>query len=122
VNKELSSKYHHRFLGEAKVVNVVGAVLVFVALLALGFAIWQRMNEPIGSGDYEGTIVERWVDGAESKQSQPRLRLLVESQDHKRFTVKVDSNVYDAARVGMRIRSRAGQIVLIEHDQGTSNK
>jgi hypothetical protein len=49
------------------------------------------------------------------------LRLLVESQDHKRFTVKVDPNVYESAKVGMRIKSRAGQIVLIEPERSTTS-
>ena len=85
---------------------------VFVLLTV--FLYWVYSG-PVTSLDYEGKIVDRWADQAPSTQAtQPYFRLLVESSDGKRFTVKVDPNVYDSARIGMRIRSRNGQVVLIE--------
>jgi hypothetical protein len=39
---------------------------------------------------------------------------VIETGDGKRITVKVDENVYQPARVGMRIRTKDGQAVLIE--------
>ena len=95
---------------------VVLSVLV-VILLATLVVVWQKSTTPTQT-DYEGTIVDRWADYAESDQgSRPRLALVVESPDRTRFTIRVDSNVYESAKVGMRIKSRSGQIVLIEPQQ-----
>ena len=94
---------------------------MFAAFAALLLLAWQKSTQRLGSGDYEGKIVDRWSDYAETNQgSLPRFRLVVESPDGKRFTVKVDANVYESARVGMRIKSRGGQIVLIESEQKTN--
>ena len=98
--------------------TVLVGVLVAVVLCALFVLVYPSRIAPT---DYEGTIVDRWADYAESEQgSHPRLRLVVESQDGKRITVKVDPNVYESARVGMRIKSRSGQVVLIESERGTT--
>lgn len=84
-------------------------------LAALVLLVWQKTTQRADTSDYEGRIVERWGDYAETNEgSRPRFRLLVESQDGKRFTVKVDPNTYESAKVGMRIKSSAGQIVLID--------
>ena len=100
--------------------TVLTGVVVVALLCAVFFLIYTRRMDPTKT-DYEGTIVDRWADYAESEQgSHPRLRLVVELQDGKRFTVKVDPNVYESARVGMRIKSRSGQIVLIETDNKTT--
>jgi len=96
---------------------VLAGAVVVALLSVVFFLVYTRRIDP----DYEGTIVDRWADTVESDQgSHPRLRLVVESRDGKRFTVKVDPNVYESARVGMRIKSRSGQIVLIESDKGTA--
>lgn len=92
-------------------------VVVFVVIMfgTLGLVLWQKWSKPLVPADYEGRIVDRWADYYETREgSMPRLRLVVETQDGKRLTVKVEPTVYESAKVGMRIRSRAGQIVLIE--------
>lgn len=92
--------------------------MVFLALVVL--FVWHNKDERV-IGDYDGRIVDRWADYTESDQgSRPRFRLAVESPDGKRFTVKVDANVYESARVGMRIKNRGGQVVLIESEQRTN--
>ncbi len=106
-----------------KGMTMVASILVGLTLIALVVVLWQKFNNPIAQGDYEGTIVERWADYSESDQgAKPFFRLRVESQDGKRFTVKVDPNVYESARVGMRIKSRSGQVVLIDPAQRTPGK
>ena len=96
---------------------IVGSVFVVVMIAGLVLLVWQKTNQRVDTSDYDGKIVDRWADYAESKYvSEPRFRLLVESEDGKRFTVKVDANVYESAKVGMRIKSRAGQIVLIDSE------
>ena len=99
----------------------IGRALIFVMLGALLLFAWQRSTRSVDSGDYEGRIVDRWADYVESNEgSRPRFRLLVESQDGKRFPVKVEPTVYESARVGMRIKSRAGQVVLIDSESKPS--
>lgn len=92
------------------------AVLGALVLLALFCgAFYYIYNRKTGPRDYEGKIVDRWADYAETDEgSRPFFRLRIESDEGKRFSVRVDPNVYESARVGMRIRSRGGQIVLIE--------
>ena len=113
----------HNFISERKWVNVAAAIFLGLTLVAVVVVVWQRINNPIAQGDYEGTIVDRWADYSESDQgAKPFFRLRVESQDGKRFTVKVDPNVYESARVGMRIKSRSGQVVLIDSTERTPGK
>ena len=107
---------------KGKWATISAGVIIVVVLGALFFLIYPRRVAPTNT-DYEGTIVDRWADYAESDQgSKPRLRLVVESQDGKRFTVKVDPNVYESARVGMRIKTREGQVILVEPSQPSAGK
>ena len=93
----------------------LGAIFVLVLFVA-----WQHSNQQTRT-DFEGTVVDRWGAYSESEQgSRPRFRLLVESEDGKRFPVNVDANVYESARVGMWIKNRNGQIVLIDSEQRTT--
>lgn len=98
------------------------AVLTGIGLLALFciifFYVWGGRAT---SSDYEGKIVDRWADYSNTTQgARPFFRLAVESNEGKRFTVRVDPNVYESARVGMRIKSRSGQVVLIDNAQNQS--
>jgi hypothetical protein len=108
-----------RVLKERLSAVIVGAI-VLAMLTTLVLVVWQKSTQPVNT-DYEGRIVDRWGDYSESDQgSRPRLRLLVEADDGKRFVVKVDPSVYESAKVGMRIKSRSGQVVLIEIEQTKS--
>lgn len=90
-------------------------MLAMAATLVL--VVWQKTTQRVNT-DYEGRIVDRWGDYYETQQgSRPRLRLLVETDDGTRFVVKVDPNVYESAKVGMRIKSSAGRVVLIDTQQ-----
>ena len=92
---------------------------IFVAML---FLAWQHSNQKTRT-DFDGTVVDRWADYSETQEgSRPRFRLLVESEDGERFPVNVDAGVFESARVGMRIKSSNGQIVLIDSEQRTVNK
>jgi hypothetical protein len=96
---------------------LIGAILVFAGVLA-----WQPWSQ-ISKTDFEGTIVERWADYSETEQgSRPRLRLLVESDDRERFTLRVEPSVYEVARIGMRIKSRAGKIELMNAAQESAGE
>ena len=88
---------------------VLGAFLVF--LLILG---WQLANQQTRT-DFEGTIVDRYADYSETEEgSRPAFRLMVESETHERFKVKVEPGVYESAKIGMRIKSKSGKIELID--------
>jgi hypothetical protein len=114
-------KTNRKVLREKINVVLLGGFL-FLIVASFVILVWQKTNQRVGSGDYEGKIVDRWGEYSESTQgSRPHFILQVESPDGKRFTVKVDASVYESARVGMRIKSRAGQIVLVESEQSTSN-
>src|SRR5215510_12240146 len=93
---------------------LVGLLVLVVFCVLLSFAWGGRVT----NSDFEGTIVDRWSDYAETQQgSYPRLALVVESSDGKRFTVRVDPTVYESAKVGMRIKSKSGQVVLIDSER-----
>jgi hypothetical protein len=115
------AKNADRRRGESRLSRVATFVVLFGMIGGILLLSWNRCSQPARSSDYEGTIVERWADYAEGSQgSEPRLRLVVESQDGKRITVKVDPNVYETARVGMTIKNHSGQIVLIHHDSSAN--
>src|SRR2546426_8496456 len=79
---QLKKKADHR-VEAGKWAAVLAGVFVVAVLGALFFLVYSKRTAPT---DYEGTIVDRWADYAESEQgSHPRLRLVVESQDGKRF-------------------------------------
>ena len=102
--------------------TAVLCLLVFL-VIALLFVAWQKWTKPAQPLDYEGRIVDRWADNSGAAESyQPRLALVIESTDGRRFTVRVDPNVYESARVGMRIRSRSGQVVLIDSEKNPVTK
>ena len=98
-----------------KTTHVAGLSFLGIVIVVFLFMACRSWTSPAQPGDYEGRIVDRWADnGGQAEAYQPRLALLIESNDGRRFTVRVDPNVYESARVGMRIRSRSGQIVLID--------
>jgi len=113
-----------RRLFKRKLSTSLLGLLVVATLLTFAVVIWQKSTQPVNTSDYDGTIVDRWADYTQSEQgSRPYFRLLVESNDGKRFSVKVDPNIYESARIGMRIKSRDGQVVLIDSERSsTSNK
>ena len=113
-----------RRLFKRKLSTSLLGLLVVATLLTFAVVIWQKSTQPVNTSDYDGTIVDLWADYTQSEQgSRPYFRLLVESNDGKRFSVKVDPNIYESARIGMHIKSRDGQVVLIDSERSsTSNK
>jgi len=113
-----------RRLFKRKLSTSLLGLLVVATLLTFAVVIWQKSTQPVNTSDYDGTIVDRWADYTQSEQgSRPYFRLLVESNDGKRFSVKVDPNIYESARIGMRIKNKDGQVVLIDSERrSTSNK
>ena len=113
-----------RRLFEKKFPTIIIGLFVIATLLTFAVVIWQKSTQPVNTSDYDGTIVDLWADYTQSEQgSRPYFRLLVESNDGKRFSVKVDPNIYESARIGMHIKSRDGQVVLIDSERSsTSNK
>ena len=105
-----------RVLKERLTTVIVGA-LMLAMLATLILLDWQKSTQRVNT-DYEGRIVDRWRDYAESQEgSRPRLHLVIETEDSKRLIVNVDPNVYESAKVGMRIKSTLGQVVLINTEQ-----
>lgn len=108
-------------LFERKSSTLLVGALVVAMLAGLVLLVWQKTSQRVGTFDYEGIVIDRWADYAETNEgSKPRFGLLIETQDGKRFTVRVDPAVYESAKVGMRIKSRLGQIVLIDSERKTT--
>lgn len=107
-----------RRLFKEKLTTVIVSAFVLAMAITLVLLVWQKSAQRVNTDDYEGRIVDRWGDYVESQQSsRPRLRLVVESEDGKRFIVKVDPSLYESAKVGMRIKSKSGKIELINSEQ-----
>jgi hypothetical protein len=118
MKKDQRQKNTARRLFSDRVSAIILSVIVVGMLVTLGALAWRKATTPVDTSDYEGRIVDRWADYTESEQgSRPYFRLLIEANDGKRFTVKVDPNVFESSRVGMRIRSREGQVVLIDSEK-----
>jgi hypothetical protein len=120
---QLNKEAEKRLLRE-KLFTLIGGVLVLAALGMLVLLVWQKGSQQVDTSDFDGRIVDRWAGYSESQTrgSQPYFRLSVAGDDGKQFTVKVDSSVYESAKVGMRIKRRAGQIVLIETGSNSPSK
>ena len=110
-------KAKSRRLFEDRVSVLIMSLIILAMIAALTLLVSQKSTTP-AVADYEGTVIDRWADYAESSEgSRPRLALVVESSDGKRFTVKVEPAVYESARIGMRIKSTSGQVVLIDSNK-----
>ena len=97
-----------------KVTTILVSALALTMLFVVVLLVWQKSHQR-AQADYEGQIVDRWGQYSESQQgSRPAFRLLIESQDGKRIAVRVDANVYESAKIGMLIKSQAGQVVLTD--------
>jgi len=105
-------------LRRQKFYNILGGALLIVVIASLVLLAWKGTTQRVDTSDYDGVIVDRWADYSESQQgSRPYFRLLVEDANGKQFRVRVEPSVYESARVGMRIKSRSGQVVLIDSGQ-----
>lgn len=99
------------------------AITAIASIAVLCLIFWYVYGGRATNSDYDGKIIDRWADYSNSEHHpQPSFHLLVESNDGRQLRIKVEPTVYESARVGMRIRSRSGQIVLIETDQKPAGK
>ena len=115
MKKELRQKVRSGRVFQDRVSSIIIGVIVVAMIAKIVILVRQSSTTPASTGDYEGIIVDRWADYAETSYgSKPRLALVIELADGKRRTVGVEPTVYESARVGMRIRSKSGQVVLIE--------
>lgn len=97
--------------------GVLWGGLMIVAFCAVFYTIYHRRANP----DYEGSIIDRWAGYSETQQgSSPNHILLVETTDGRHLQVKVDPAIYESARVGRRIRSTSGQIVILDSKKNST--
>lgn len=107
--KERKTRFGDSRLSQILMVAVIVAMLGTLVLLY-----WQRSAQTLDQSDFDGKIVDRWANYAESQQgSTPRFFLLVDAQ-RGRFTLRVEPTTYESAKVGMRIKRESGKIVLID--------
>ena len=105
-----------RMISERLSTVILGILLIAMAGILI-VLVWQQSTRPVAT-DYEGTIVDKWAKYAETSEgSRPLLHLVIEAEGGQRFTVRVNPNVYESARIGMRVKSQKGQIVLIDSDK-----
>lgn len=89
----------------------------FTALVALSSAVLiatscGRVGRPVRS-EYSGRIVERWAFYSQSEEgSRPNFRLRIQTAAGEQLTVRVTSDVYYRAEVGMWIELKNGQTTL----------
>ena len=87
------------------------AVFVVLAAGLVAFLTFVKLR-PQPSG-YEGRVVDKSVTLSETPQGSGKvLRLHLRGRGGENFTVKVDYDTYDRARVGMWARSDAGGVEL----------
>lgn len=112
---ELRDRAEKRLFRE-KLLTTIAGVLIVAAVVTVVLLVWQKGSQRVDTSDFDGRIVDRWAgyDESSTRGSRPYFRLTVAGDDDKQFTVRVDPSVYESAKVGMRIKRRAGQIVLID--------
>lgn len=114
--KRSEEKRKTRF-GDSRLSNALMVAVIAAMLGTLVLLFWQRSTQTLDQSDFEGKIVDRWANYAESQQgSTPRFFLLVDAE-RGRFTLRVQPDVYESAKVGMRIKRESGKIVLIDSDK-----
>ena len=105
MKKDRRQKLGERRLFRDRVFTIITSVIVIAMLVTLAVLIRQKSTQPSETDDYEGTIVDRWAGYGETTEgSRARFALVVESRDGKRFTVKVDPNVYESLRAIVKKR------------------
>ena len=97
--------------------TVLWLILILAAVALLFWGIYRVWAPPRGvyRAQFEGRIVNKWADYAETDQgSVPQFRLLVEPEDRNRFVVSVSPDVYGRSKVGMKVRrTEHGNIELM---------
>ena len=84
--------------------TVVGIAAVVLLLGIIVFVLYKGKLEG-HRNEYEGTVVEKWAGYNHTQEgSFPYYRLLVESDDGGRFTVRVEYQTYQRAEPGSRIK------------------
>lgn len=93
----------------------LGLALAVAALGLLGccFAYPYLKKPPYVERDFVGRVVDKSLTLQETHYgTAPLLRLLVETEDRKRFEVRVTNEQYERARVGMWVARTRGEIKL----------
>lgn len=99
------------------------AVLTTIGVIVVLCGLFYFLSHRQANTDYEGRIIDRWAGYSEGEEgSRPYFRLRAQSDSGKEFVVRVEPNIYESARVGMRIRSKSGQVVLVESDERPAGK
>ena len=105
-----------QMISERLTTAILGILIIAMAGILIAL-VWQQSTRPVAN-DYEGTIVDKWAKYAETSEgSRPLLHLVIEAEGGQRFTVRVNPNVYESARIGMRVRAKSGQIELVDPSQ-----
>ncbi|MBV9926555.1 MAG: hypothetical protein JOZ96_16160 [Acidobacteria bacterium] len=89
------------------------ALVLVMAALVFVYAYPRLTRPPLAQRDFEGRVVEKFVALGESQiGSRTFPRLGVETANGARFNVAVTDEMYQRARVGMRVSRHRGELIL----------
>ena len=95
------------------VMPVVSGLIVLAILVGV---FWLSYVASSGNhpAEYEGIVVDKWAGYAETDEgSVPYFRLLVELANGQKLTIRVQSNLYNEAKVGSKIRKSSKGVELL---------
>ncbi len=100
--------------------SIFWLVVILLCFAGMFFGMYRLRSSQNGPfrDEYEGHIVDKWANFSESQTvSEQYYRLLVEADDGRRFPVAISSEMYERARVSMRIKKSKSGVELIPEDQ-----
>jgi hypothetical protein len=80
------------------------------------WGVYKYRSAPKGPfrNEYQGRVVDKWASYTQSEQgSRPYFRLVVEGEDKVRFQVSVSADIYERAKVGMRVKKTEKGVELM---------
>lgn len=88
-------------------------ILVMFSALMLGLYRMRSSTQGPFRAEYDGRIVDKWAGYSETDEgSRAYFRFLVEDDHRTRFTVSVSADIFERARVGMRVKKSENGIEL----------
>jgi len=104
----------------SRLLKETGKALSAIAIFGLiVFCLYSRFaRDP---QDFEGTIVDKWVNIAETRQGSFNYpTILVKTDKGAQIKISVDNETYERAHVGNRLARNSGGIVIINAQPETN--
>ena len=101
---------------------IISLAVILLVVTVVFWGLFRYKSSPRGPfrNEFEGRVVDKWADYTHSEEgSRPYFRLVVEGDDRARFAVSVSAEVYERAKVGIRIKKTEEGVELMADESST---